>query len=969
MDFIFRQRDNTSHKERSSNDTVSLPLDLPTGTLQIDPDNLPKFSLEQSTNFSASTISKPKAFKPPTGQEQSAKQNLVKNKPYNFADPIKLQLDNKQSINNLLSFSSTKFTFDNPEKNVTDSSVDASMKTNNPVVANPSTRCYKCYTNNEESVANCACGTVIKLSKENSAVISNQCISCHVAPKQANSEKCGTCEPMQANLPLSSLILNKSKKWTCDGCYVENDLETIKCPCCGTAKPSKDITNNKETPCAVDKTHELGTNASISVTNTNKWNCTNCWVMNDNDKDKCVCCYNPKETSNIVSKGDSEKNWKCESCYKENSSESDTCTICRYTKASVKSTPFGASSSKSTKSATLVNNKTDIWNCTSCKSNNDRNRSRCFCCDTPKLLQDLLDGNVSEALASASKFNFGIPLQKEVAKTEVKPTEELKKNAEHSETNNNILPKDSYFSFGIASQKGAVDEVKENKVEMNTPKFSFGIPSNTSLITSVTSSVTTSATPASTFTAKITSSTSSPVTTLNLPSTVAAAVVAPVSANVSASISAPVVASVATPVPVQREENATSSSLWTNASKVVASDSFTIETTSSGLFTPKSSDLVTTLPETFAPVNPTPSVYSTEITKTTQPGGTVTLERSAFVIPTPPTQAPVLVEKEKPQQVPDIATAVSKERLTSSHNIFGSQIFTFNGTNTSATSLPAADKELAGNLNTSPPTVNITAETSVRNNIPSFTFPSSSTMQQTNLFSSTQNTQNILEANKNTSSTFMMTNNVPRAEIAPRPFTSTPIFSFGNNAQNNAPETKQNFNFTFTAANNSAGFTPSFADSLRNNPSTSAFSTPPNTNTNLFVPNNPESNTNTLDQQPQSHQTFNFGSTLPSFNRGILQPGPSQPNMFNMTPQSGSQQAPLFNNAPQAGGNIRPYVFGTTTQAGLFPATNTSTPFGSPSQTIIPPTPGSFNFGNGTQNNGFNIGSPAPVRILVSYFF
>ncbi|XP_053623754.1 nuclear pore complex protein Nup153-like isoform X2 [Plodia interpunctella] len=126
---------------------------------------------------------------------------------------------------------------------------------------------------------------------------------------------------------------------------------------------------------SIDKVNEK-TDTSVCVvgekdvveTDTRKpkdWKCSDCWVMNKQDDDKCVCCGSKKPS------GADDKNVKCSVCKLANSlPDKDKCINCDKvpTSNNFNSTPH-MNSVKSTK-----------WKCNDCWVENDDSKETCLCC-------------------------------------------------------------------------------------------------------------------------------------------------------------------------------------------------------------------------------------------------------------------------------------------------------------------------------------------------------------------------------------------------------------------------------------------------------------------------------------------------------------------------------------------------------------------------------------------------------------
>ncbi|RVE53109.1 hypothetical protein evm_002206 [Chilo suppressalis] len=447
------------------------PVNLPTAVLQIDKDNMPKFSLGTILP-STSTPSSNTAPK------------------LNFTSTLSKPVSEATSQDTALNSPATS----SPKE--TEKSL--SLKTKD-------WKCPDCWVVNKTDTPKCVCCGAQQLSKETKDW---KCPDCWVLNK-ADIEKCVCCGAQKQS--------NKSKDWKCPDCWVLNKADIEKCVCCGAQQTSKKLA--KQSKCSICKLADSQSNSdkcvncekvqinsttklpSIqNVEDSSKWKCEDCWVKNDNNADKCVCCggKNPKKSTgtlnssssvNSVNAVDSQNEWKCLQCYVKNKIDVDKC-VCGAIKPGTKTNNCTVPSIGSTalpndsEPFLKINAKTpsNTWECTSCLVRNENNRSKCVCCEADK------PGTISESVKklfnfhkpSEITFKFGINLATQDVNS--KPVEEkpieVPKKPEESETNNNILPKTPSFSFGIPSKKAdnQTDTVKILNPEPAKLNFTFGIP-------------------------------------------------------------------------------------------------------------------------------------------------------------------------------------------------------------------------------------------------------------------------------------------------------------------------------------------------------------------------------------------------------------------------------------------------------------------------------------------------------------
>ncbi|KAL0851830.1 hypothetical protein ABMA28_000131 [Loxostege sticticalis] len=438
------------------------PVNLPTAVLQIDKDNLPKFTFGIPAPKPASDTT-PKftmlgstnvADKPPAsvkvGVPDLCKPTTVSNNDlYKFASPVRISSEQAK-----VATTPPKFTFGSPERDI-DKPKSDNKKDDNPsyVIGQPKVteklpisksadwKCPDCWVSNKPDANNCVCCGAKQPSKESAK--QPKCTICKLADSQANSEKCINCEKVQLN-------------------------------------------NNTKT--------------NLVTADASKWKCEDCWVSNDESADKCVCCggKNPKKTSTatsaVVASADSE--WKCEDCWIKNKSGVDKCAACGGARpgAKPKSAPtlpandFGSSLFRTDNSLkNIAKAQSDKWECTSCLVRNENNRTKCVCCDedkpgTIKALDNKKSFNFGSV--TATSFKFGIdPKAQEASSTkpEVKFGDSSSK-SEESETNNNVYKNSANRSsstvFGAFGKKpdDQTDAATEKIVETPKMGFTFGIP-------------------------------------------------------------------------------------------------------------------------------------------------------------------------------------------------------------------------------------------------------------------------------------------------------------------------------------------------------------------------------------------------------------------------------------------------------------------------------------------------------------
>ncbi|XP_047543474.1 nuclear pore complex protein Nup153 isoform X2 [Vanessa atalanta] len=438
------------------------PINLPTAVLQIDKDNLPKFSLGIPTPKlipSSSTVTAtdfPNSLPPAVNtvmanidkkinETNVDKGENTNNSSYQFSIPVNVSSETVSA-----SSVPAKFTFGSPERTI-EKTIDTKTDSALSKVHHP----------------------IIKVKTD---------------------------------------LLPQSEDWKCEDCWVSNKPDSANCVCCGGKKPIKKSTKvNKCTLCQVvldkdctskcvncEKTSNNTGNSKLVSIDLSQWKCQDCWVKNDEGVENCVCCGSKKPNSEGTvanSKPESvESDWKCEVCLIKNKSSVETCAACGEVKPISKNplTNNGKSAyqSKTTGNVSLLKNiiksQTEKWECVNCLVRNDNNLSKCVCCETEK------PGTIKES--EKKSFNFGISpnmsfkfgIDPKLAENKiVEPTPvTLVTPAKESETNNNNLS--NTFTFGLPKKKPSdkFNKLEETPGEISKPAYTFGIPKQTAESTS-----------------------------------------------------------------------------------------------------------------------------------------------------------------------------------------------------------------------------------------------------------------------------------------------------------------------------------------------------------------------------------------------------------------------------------------------------------------------------------------------------
>ncbi|KAJ6636991.1 Nuclear pore complex protein Nup153, partial [Pseudolycoriella hygida] len=205
-----------------------------------------------------------------------------------------------------------------------------------------------------------------------------------------------------------------------------------------------------------------------SKSSSKQWECPCCMINNDDTKTKCAACETPRNlpasktieqtvsapiTNSFGNQFKSNANtWECSSCMIRNKLEASTCAACETPKPgglvkSVSSLPKLTVPSTDQGFKSIVAQQNARWECSACMTRNEANRKKCECCEQAK------PGAVTDA---APTFSFG------------------------SASSSVVAPK---FSFGVpfnekvASSVVPISEAKAKIADVK-PSFSFGAQTN-----------------------------------------------------------------------------------------------------------------------------------------------------------------------------------------------------------------------------------------------------------------------------------------------------------------------------------------------------------------------------------------------------------------------------------------------------------------------------------------------------------
>ncbi|XP_061714283.1 nuclear pore complex protein Nup153-like [Cydia pomonella] len=409
------------------------PVELPKAVLQIDPNNLPNFSIPVASK--SSSIEKPTPTTPfatstfaskTASVEKSKSETTTSNSIYNFANPVRITSESPKPTS-----TPPKFTFGSPERSIDKPLV--SEKTSEPSIilgaskesekteaAAADWNCPDCWVKNKSDAASCVCcGHKPQAAAAATPALPAKCSLCKLANSQPNSDKCVNCAKVQVNNITKPLKADTTAKWSCKDCWASNDDASDKCACCGAANPKKQST---QTVPAVEKSGGM-----------------------------CSKCFSTKNS-----------NGTCSKC--EESKPDNTFKI-------------------------VLKSQANKWECEHCLVRNDSDKTKCVCCEAERSGAPKQPEKKQFNFGTVNTtFKFGIdPKAQEanLAKMSEKP-EETKDKVEESETNNNVLAKaPPTFFFGIPDKKSEDQPYAPKAAEKSaeTPKatFTFGVPKQNSL--------------------------------------------------------------------------------------------------------------------------------------------------------------------------------------------------------------------------------------------------------------------------------------------------------------------------------------------------------------------------------------------------------------------------------------------------------------------------------------------------------
>lgn len=414
---------NASRVERELETNLPTPVNLPEAVLQIDQNNLPKFSFDLPASKPASSTPKTSTLNlTPIKNVDSQTQCLApekrsgKGNPFKFSSPVRLPKEQDQSLT-----TPPKFSFGSPERSLEKTKI---KKRKNEVFVVGIKQIKRDVMPSNSEASQCDCG------------------------EYNNSNRCAYCI---GNQPLK--FKDIPKIFIPKLIYSETNEG-------GVNDHNNAITDHREKP-------------------PSKWNCLDCWVDNLENEDACVCCgaSNPNKSNSKVSVPSNDI-----STQKKGDNFNGTSRLGGESSSAVMGGFFNAQ--RPDYSFKIANPKqSDKWECPSCLVRNENDKINCVCCDHEKPGTTREPQVKSFNFGVVPAFKFGITVENDIKDkpAEIKAVRDFNM-LQESETNNNVLPKTSSFTFGLQTQKPGDPPNTETNMAGTTPNlnFSFGVPQLTS---------------------------------------------------------------------------------------------------------------------------------------------------------------------------------------------------------------------------------------------------------------------------------------------------------------------------------------------------------------------------------------------------------------------------------------------------------------------------------------------------------
>lgn len=292
-----------------------------------------------------------------------------------------------------------------------------------------------------------------------------ECTACYVRNKQ-DDVKCVACTAAKPeNKPMTqpitpavvkiqeSDLMEKFKpaegSWVCSGCLLRNNADVITCPCCNASKPTSMKVSSTKTDTIVESSAQKLTPVNVESTLTESVN------------------------SDIMNKFKPSKNsWECSGCFVRNNNSVSTCPCCNTAK------PGSGDSSKSEQTSTTngfgdkFKKPVGAWTCDSCLLQNDSKQMECVACQAAKPGSTKPNEPASN-MGSTLQFKFGMPANSGGFKFGIDKAEDQSKSDSALPLNgfkfNSVQQNSSMAQFTFGIPKG------EDKVASETPKTSSSV--------------------------------------------------------------------------------------------------------------------------------------------------------------------------------------------------------------------------------------------------------------------------------------------------------------------------------------------------------------------------------------------------------------------------------------------------------------------------------------------------------------
>lgn len=430
-------------------------VEIPSAILQIDKNNLPKFSFGVTPLAAQISSSEPFAGTYTTAQKHNLptmtssltkddnQLTTIAGNNFEFSSPvIQTKSPGTKTATTKKSSNPSKFSFDSPDGEVVDTNNDVSFV--NDIKANDSIKkdweCPDCWIKNKSDAEKCiCCGAVSPRITQNKIF---KCIQCKNADVEINNMKCLICIAAPYVRPHDNRTNQSLNQWKCEECWVNNDSESKQCVCCGALKPEISIASGNSNNARFEK----------------DWKCVECWVVNKSSLNTCAACGGAKSKS-----------------------DSNSPSL----QGSFRKKPVGILSKKTEKSQ-----KDDKWQCPICLVSNFSNKAICECCTTDR---ELLKGPYVKFNFGKNKnniFKFGVDLKVQdnlQEKSEFTLSSENK--VEHIEANNNNLSVAPSFKITLPLKK-PITNLESPAMKTEEPKTTFKFGFQQQVYTESTSNVT-----------------------------------------------------------------------------------------------------------------------------------------------------------------------------------------------------------------------------------------------------------------------------------------------------------------------------------------------------------------------------------------------------------------------------------------------------------------------------------------------